>query len=61
MEMQNNFQLEADHQRHLESLLANNIAAHTDDLSSEYAYGAICPHSCKGGCSCENGGTMTIG
>lgn len=61
MELQNNFQLEAYQQRHLESLLANNIAAHANDLSAEDICGAICPHSCKGGCSCENGGTMTIG
>ena len=62
MNIQNSFYLSPSHQRQLESLLANNMLNNIDYLDVKSNYSAReCIGSCKGGCSCENGGTMTFG
>jgi len=63
MKKENIFHLDTSLKRQLEELLVNNISAYRDQLCSEFSnyHARDCEGSCKGGCSCKNGGTMTIG
>lgn len=62
MNAQNSFYLDPSLQRQLEALISYNLLDYVDQLSAESNNPVReCVGSCKGGCSCENGGTMTIG